>query len=77
MPVPVPVPVKVTAVTLIVAAAIVVITIAAVAKGENVRDSHILVLSSVPENCSSLENPRCAATRRFLCDPTVAGRTPR
>jgi hypothetical protein len=42
----------------VVAVAIVVIAmIVVVAEGENVRDSHILFLSSVPENFFSLEDP--------------------
>jgi hypothetical protein len=62
VPVPVPVPAKVPAkvpvVAPVVAVAIVVIAmIVVVTEGENVRDSHILFLSSVPENFSSLEDP--------------------
>jgi hypothetical protein len=42
----------------VVAVAIVVIAmVVVVAEGENVRDSHILFLSSVPENFFSLEDP--------------------
>jgi hypothetical protein len=45
-------------VTPVVAVAIVVITmVVVVAEGENVRDFHILFLSSVLENFSPLEDP--------------------
>jgi hypothetical protein len=58
VPVPAKVPAKVPAVTPVVAVAIVVIAmVVVVAEGENVRDSHILFLSSVPENFFSLEDP--------------------
>jgi hypothetical protein len=58
VPVPVPVPAKVSVVAPVVAVAIVVIAmVVVVAEGENVRDSHILFLSSVPENFFSLKDP--------------------
>jgi hypothetical protein len=56
VPVPTKVPTKVPVVAPVVAVAIVVIAMV-VAEGENVRDSHILFLSSVPENFFSLEDP--------------------